>query len=65
MDDNMKIDDAITLADLTVSFMKVSNIGTDKPLDSGTFQLIDTMESLVSYAKKNRMREILNNKEIH
>ena len=61
----MKIDDAITLADLTVAFMKVSNIGTDKPLDSGTLQLIDTIESLVSYAKKNRMREILNNKEIN
>ena len=55
----MKIDDAITLADLTVAFMKVSN------LDSGTLQLIDIMESLVAYSKKNRMREILNNKEIH
>ena len=61
----MKIDDAIVIADLTVAFMKVSNIGTDKPLDSGTLQLIDTIESLVSYAKKNRMREILNNKEMN
>jgi len=61
----MKIEDAITLADLTIGFMKASNIETDKPLDNGTLQLIEVMETLVLYAKKNKMQEIKNNKEIN
>lgn len=56
----MKIEDAIALADLTIGFMKTSNISTDKPLDAGTLQLIEVMETLVLYAKKNK-----NNKEIN
>ena len=55
----MKIEDAITLADLTIGFMKASNIGTDKPLDNGTLQLIEVMETLVEYSKKYRLKEMV------
>lgn len=50
----MKIEDAITLADLTISFIKVSN-----PLDAGTLQLIEVMETLAEYSKKHRLKEMV------
>ena len=55
----MKIEDAIALASVTITFMKVSNLGTDKPLNSGTLQLIEVMETLVEYSKKYRLKEMV------
>lgn len=54
----MNIDDAINLAELTASFMRASYKTQNMPLDHNAMSLIESMETLATYAKKCRVKEI-------
>lgn len=59
----MKIDDAITMADLTIAFMRADAGIRQIKLDDATLQLIDTMETLAQFAKKARLKEMVDSIE--